>query len=319
MRRSWIILSSLCLAACSVRNAESSPTRSLFDAQGNKIAESEANSALPAWRPLDPADGITGVGVLGASFVIVDKDVCTAFAIDTGVPSGPAYVLTNAHCNFFEHFGLDPLEAGEFRVDQATTYFASFNHFVAVPATQRRKLAFRRLAYVTESGMDLAIYEADATLAQVAGMGLQPLKLRSTRPQAGDTVRLIGVPLRTRDEDKQSLHISTCKVGGVVSLKNGIYTAPQSVKHECNSIPGFSGGPLLADDGAVVLINSHGTDDFSDDAPCTYATMPCEVSQSGETKVDRDVNYAQFVDGIARCFDAAGKFDLGQAECGLPR
>ncbi len=316
----WVVLlAGLAFAGCRTAGDDASSTKSLFDANGKKIDEAQANSDKPAWRPLEPSDGLSGIGVLGVTFVVVEPDVCTAFLIDTGVPTGPAYVVTNAHCNFFQHLGSDMLGATEFRVNQHTDYFINVNHYVSVPEEDRKKIEFKKLAYITESDIDVAIFETTKTIAQVTAMGYKPLKLSHARPAVGTRVGLVGVPLRTRDYDKQSLHISSCTVGEEVALKNGIYTAPHSVKHKCSSIPGFSGGPLVADDGTVVLLNSHGSDDFSNDAPCSYESMPCEVRADGSVFVDKDMNYAQYVDGFSDCFNEAGVFDLARQACRLQR
>ena len=303
-------------AACNTAR-DASADKSLYDSHGDKIDESQTNSDLPAWRPLQPSDGLTAIGALGVALGIVDPDVCTTFLIDTGVPSAPAYALTNGHCNFFQHFGFDPLKATEFRLHQATDYFAVLNHYVSVPENDRVKIPFKDLTYVTESDVDVAIFATTKTIAEVKAMGYSPLHLSPVRPYVGQNIRLIGIPLRTAAYDHQSLYVSSCKVGDEVSLRNGIYAAPHSVKHKCSSIPGFSGGPLVADDGMVVLLNSHGTDDFSNDPACTYESMPCEIRASGELVVDKTTNYAQYVDGIAGCFNAAGLFDLTGPHCTL--
>lgn len=318
----WILRIIICYsviggASCRTRD-ESSSTKSLYDAAGRKVDESQANTAKPAWRELLPSDGFSGIGVLGVSFGVVSPDVCTAFLIDAGVASGPAYVVTNAHCNFFQHLGTDMLRADEYRVNQPTDYFLNLNHYVSVPEKGRVQVKFKQLTYITESGTDLAIFETVHTLAEMIAKGYKPLKLSRTIPAIGQNVRLVGVPLRTVSYDRQSLHISSCQVGEEVALRNGIYGAPHSVKHRCSSIPGFSGGPLIADDGTVVLLNSHGADDFSEAKACTYAAMPCEVQANGEVVVDRETNYAQYVHTIAGCFDRAGVFKLNLANCGLP-
>ena len=162
------------LAACRTAEVSDSEVDSLYDSSGMKIHESEANTDRPAWRPLTKADALTGVGVPGTSFVFFSADVCTLFLIDTGVPGGPGYVVTNAHCNFFEHLGLDPLGAEEVRTNLQTTYFAQFNHYVDVPEDQRLSVALKKLAYITENGLDLAIFKTQRTLAQTQADGVQP-------------------------------------------------------------------------------------------------------------------------------------------------
>jgi hypothetical protein len=311
-------------SAPSCRTTEStSEEKAVFDANGQKIPDAQAGGARTAWRALDKnTDGITGVGVLNATIVFTNQDICTAFLVDSGNDDGPAYVLTNSHCTFFKHWGFDRLKATEHRVDQpVSSHFVMFNHFVDVPEKQRVSFKLKKVTYMTEYGTDVALLEVNATLKTLKDQGIIPLKLSATRPATGEAVRLIGVPLFHVSWSRNSLHISSCTVGRNAVIENGIYKAPESVAHQCSSVEGFSGGPLISiATGEVVLLNSHGAaDSSSGDAPCTYATRPCEVLSNGTKKVWNDLNFAQYVDGISGCFAATGIFDLARTECKLPK
>ena len=316
-----IAIVGVALGACkSLDSAATSEQKSVFDAEGQRLPDHDADSNRVAWRPLRrEADGITGVGVLNAPILLAIPDICTASLIDTGATTGPAYVLTNSHCTFFEHWGFDPLKPDEFRTDRATSYYVTFNHFAGVPADLRMRYKLRRLTYTTEAGMDVAIMEVEATVAELLAKGIKPLKLRAKRPPFGEPVRLIGVPLVLVSEEKMTLQISECTIGRVAKLRNGIYSAPESVVHRCSSVPGFSGGPLLDAAGGIVLLNSHGATEDSSDPPCTYATRPCEVMPDGSEVVVVEANYGQYVDRMAGCFGPDGRFDLARPDCRLPK
>jgi MYXO-CTERM domain-containing protein len=288
----------------------------VFDAQGNQIPDLQAGDGQVDWVDVLPGTGYGGVGVLGIAPI---GDVCTASLVDTGTDTGPAYILTNAHCNYFEDLGANPLGPTEYRVHQATSYYVTFNHFVSVPESQRVEYPLSELTYITEFDTDVAIYELGATLGELRARGFIPLPFVTQDPNVGETVTLVGVPLLYVPLGEMSLHKSDCPVGATVELLNGMYHAPFSVIHKCSSLPGFSGGPLLTQDFHIALLNSHGTDQTIPNIPdCTYESRPCEILSDGGEVVHPERNYAQQVAGFGRCFDGTGTFDLGQAGCTLP-
>lgn len=174
----------------------------------------------------------------------------------------------------------------------------------------------RRTLTVLLLGFALAGCRTTANESTTASGGIDPGQLSGAQELSR---RVAGVPLLYVHEEQKSLLISSCRVEDVVALKNGIYSAPKSVIHHCSSLPGFSGGPLLAASGEIALLNSHGVADESDDPPCSYETTPCEVLASGETRIDKTRNYAQYVDGLAGCFNAHGVFQLSPPACRLPK
>lgn len=292
----------------------------IYDSAGVKLPDHEASGNRVAWRPFERnnVDGISGVGVLGDHLV---GDICTASLIDSGHADGPAYILTNGHCNFFAHYGFDALKATEVREDRSTKYHVTFNHYMGTPAHERRRYKLKRLTYVTEHLTDVAIFEVDARLATLERDGIRPLKLSRFAPIEGTPVQLIGIPLLYVHPSQKSLHTSDCWLGHTVALRNGIYSAPESFAHKCDSLPGFSGGPLISRvTGEIVLLNSHGTaDDAASAAPCAYESRPCEVNADGSVVVRPELSYGQRVDTIAGCFDATGRFSLRESGCGLSR
>ncbi len=288
----------------------------VFDSQGNQVPDLQAGNGQVDWTAVVPGEGFNGVGVLG-----IDPfgDVCTASLLDTGPDSAPAYVLTNAHCNYFEDFDANPLGVNEYRVNQPTSYYINFNHFVSVPASQRVRYDMQTLAYITEAGTDVAIYQLNATLGDLRSHGFSPLDVTDRDPPVGETVTLVGVPLLYVPTSWMSLQKSDCQVGDQASLLNGTYLAPHSVIHKCSSLPGFSGGPLVDSNFEIVLLNSHGTDEtIPDIADCTYESRPCELLPDGGEIVHPERNYAQETAGFANCFDVNGVFDLTQPGCSLP-
>lgn len=292
----------------------------IFDERGRKIPDRDAPTSKVAWKDFIKKNelGLSGVGVLGAPFV---GDVCTAFLVDTGHAEGPAYVLTNGHCNFFAHYGFDFLGPTEFREHQTTSFHVTFNHYPDVPTAQRKIFPLNELTFVTESGTDMALYRLRESLTELRAQGIRPLRLSSRPSVNGARVALIGAPLYYVLAEQKSLHISYCTLLGTVALKNGTYSAPESVAHQCSSLPGLSGGPLVdLQTREVVLLNSHGSDDASAwEAPCSYESRPCEVRPGRAPVVNPAMNYGQRVDRIAGCFDAWGAFNRTLKNCGLLR
>jgi hypothetical protein len=298
-----------------------SDSRAVFDENGNHLPVSEADSEKVAWRPLDKSkDGITGVGILTLPILFGRQDMCTMFLLDTKVLTGPGYILTNAHCTL-HHLGLNALKSDEVRTNESTVYRAQFNHFVGVARRERIEFRIRKIVYYTEFGTDLAVFEIDSTLSDLIDRGIKPLSIDQISPNVGQKVRLIGAPLLRLNRDLRSLHItSECQITGKANLKNGEYSAPNSFVHNCSSIEGFSGGPLIdVKTEKVVLINSHGDAGDSSDPICTYASRPCEVDENGGVRSVPEHNYGQLLDALPSCFNNAGVFNLELEECRLPR
>lgn len=294
--------------------------KGIYDRDHNSLPIDQVNSSLVDWRALDKSrDGITGIGVLNLPAVVTSVDMCTAFLIDQHVDHAPAYIVTNAHCTL--HAVFAPLKTNEVRQNEDTSFEVVFNHFVSVPANQRKRYKLAKLVYYTEKGMDLAIFQLEKTLNRLKKDGIKPLTVSPKKPASGPNAHLVGIPLLRVPEDQKSLHITgPCRLFGNAHLKNGIYEAPRSVIHNCSSIEGFSGGPVIdAASGEVVLINSHGDAGDSTDAPCTYASRPCEVDANGATNVVPKRNYGQYLDAISRCFNTAGRFDVSRPTCDLPK
>lgn len=292
----------------------------IFDKNGAVLPYSVASSDKVAWRPLEKSegtsDGFSGIGVLRAAIV---GDVCTAVAIDTGVAQGPAYLLSNAHCHYFFHWGFDFLGASEVRFDQATDYTVRF----PLATNVQVELPLKRIRYLTESGTDMVLYEMGMNITELTALGVKPLPFVRGKIKYGTPLRLAGIPLMYVNEEVRTLRISECKLGETVSLENTrttltesvTYLAPKSVVHKCSSLPGFSGGPLLTSNGEIALLNSHGADENSKDSDCSYASRPCEVSVTGRRVVRPERNYAQTLERIEGCFGSDGQFSPGIKGC----
>lgn len=316
----FLLVAAFALSSCQTSN-NSSATKGIFDRNHNPLPVSEVNSGKVAWRPLDKImDGISGIGVLNVPAIVTTLDMCTTFLIDTKVDSGPAYIVTNAHCTL-HRLGFDPLGPKEIRLNEETNFNVIFNHFMGVSSDLRASYKLTKLIYYTENGTDLSIFQLQKTLGKLKRDGFRPLKLATTKPAPGTKVRLVGVPLLRVPFDERSLHITeTCEIFGNANLRNGIYSAPNSVIHNCSSVEGFSGGPVLdRKTNEVVLINSHGASGDSTDAPCTYASQPCEVDENGQIHMEIKRNYGQYLTPLVHCFDSNGRFTLYAPECELPK
>lgn len=292
----------------------------IFDADGHPISISEIANGKVAWRPLvKKKDGISGVGILAYPIPFYNVDVCTLFLIDTKNLDGPAYLITNAHCTLHK-IGFHPLAPNEVRMGEKTDYLATFNRYEGEPHSSHLSFLLEEISYYTEFGTDIAIFKAKTPLRDFVSAGITPLVLANEKPSLGTSLEIIGVPLLRVASHEKELHVSFCSLLGTANIKNGDYSAPDSVIHGCSSIEGFSGAPLLDPQShRVLLLNSHGAAGDSSDPICSYASQPCEVDSVGSKHLEIFHNYAQYLFTVAPCFNELGVFDLSQKRCGLPR
>jgi uncharacterized protein (TIGR03437 family) len=257
---------------------------------------------LDAASPVLPrsveSPALSGVGRLrGAS-------QCTAFLVDTGAASGPAYILTNGHC-----VGL--LEANEVVTNrEQASYLFTPGAFFDVESP--RGYATRRIAYATMKRTDVAVIELDAPLAELTAAGYRPLRLAAA--SQGERVTAAGVPITNTPPDRQFLQAGQCTLGPAVDVVEFTWFWRGLLRNDCPDIRGgWSGAPLISESSGrvVAILNTTTIDSFDRGGgfDC-YLGTPCEVGPEGQ-RVRDHTSYAVSAAGLDSCFDAQGTFRLG--------
>ncbi len=156
----------------------------------------------------------------------------------------PALVLTNGHCL---EGGMP--SAGQVLVDQPSSRsFTLLNASAGNAGTVRAT----KLAYGTMTDTDAALYQVNATYAQIKQRyNVNALALSAERPTSGAGIKVVsGYWKRTY----------TCNADGFVNqLREGPYTWKDSVRYTspCNVIGGASGSPVIdTASGKVVAVNN---------------------------------------------------------------
>ena len=282
--------------------------------------DSPTPSAPPAPAPLpDPADPLPIEQLARFSSVasLNAGSNCTGTLIDTGVPTGPAYLLTNGHC------------VGDVgRAAQNTTieheWFGKAT-FLLAQGNEDNTLDVDvvQIAYSTMRHTDTAIVRLDTTLGDLKQLGLRPVPITADEPAEGAPVTNVGVPFQDMAQDDWVLRRGECTLGSQHTLIEFSWLWFGVWSNDCPGIVmGSSGSPLFTLDAdgqptaIVAMINTTtGGSRVSDGGEC-FLNRPCEVTTDGVRMVE-DTSYAQSVAGLGGCFTAEGNFALGQS-CPLP-
>ncbi|MGC3993691.1 MAG: trypsin-like peptidase domain-containing protein [Propionicimonas sp.] len=261
--------------------------------------------------PLSQLAAFSGVASLNAG------SNCTGTLIDTGVRTGPAYVLTNGHC--VGDVGRSP---------QATTlgidWFGTAE-FLAAQGNQDATVSVDvvGLEYSTMRHTDAAIVRLEPTLGALEDLGIKPVRIIDAEPAEGAAVVNVGVPVQDLDHDQWVLRRGDCTLGAQHTLIESLWLWFGAWSNDCPGIiQGSSGSPLftVGADGAptaiVAMINTTTGGSTAANGGACAINHPCEVTADGATMVEH-TSYAQSVAGIGKCFDATGVFALG-AGCPLP-
>ncbi len=286
----------------------------IYDRSGRKIPDREVNSDRVNWKMLSTAAGrkYNGVGSIELSY-----GVCTGFLITTSsVPTAPAYVLTNGHCQGTADklpSARDILVNKPSNTNFIVNYFHDFKQ-------ERLSIPVKRMVYGTMKNNDIAILELTQTQQELAKVGVTPLKIASQSVQAGEALIIVGIPSQGVTDNLSFLHTVTCSAGATVHLKEHIYTWKKSIRHRCSIIGGMSGSPMISlkTNRVVGIINTGVNDSASKQPPCSL-NRPCEVTAAGKVQTLAHENYGQLVDRIPTCFNERGIFNLNLASCKLER
>ncbi len=261
--------------------------------------------------PLDQLARFSGVASLNAG------SNCTGTLIDTGVPTAPAYLLTNGHC------------VGDVgRAAQTTTieheWFGKAS-FLQAEGNQDNTLDVDvvQIAYSSMRLTDTAIVRLDARLGDLEQLGLRPVPIAADEPAEGAPVVNVGVPAQDLAPEDWVLRRGECTLGSRHTLIEFSWLWFGVWSNDCPGIvQGSSGSPLftLDSDGQpteiVAMINTTTGGSRASDGGACFLNRPCEITADGPRMVE-DTSYAQSVAGLGGCFSAVGAFALGPS-CPLP-
>jgi hypothetical protein len=262
--------------------------------------------------PLSRLAAFSGVASLNAG------SNCSGTLIDTGVPAGPAYVLTNGHC--VGDIGRSP---------QATTvgldWFGTAEFLAAKGnADATVTVDVVGLEYSTMRHTDTAIVRLKPTLGELEGLGLRPVRITDAEPASGAAVVNVGVPVQDLDAADWVLRRGECTLGNQHTLIESFWLWFGVWSNDCPGIiQGSSGSSLFTVDAdgnptaIVAMINTTTWGATAANGGACTINHPCEVTADGAAMVEK-TSYAQSVAGIGKCFDTSGRFTLDKG-CPLPR
>jgi V8-like Glu-specific endopeptidase len=285
----------------------------IFDRSGQKIPDQEVNSDRVNWQMLSTA---TGRKYNGVGLIDVNDGVCTGFPISTGVPTAPAYVITNGHC---QGKSGQLLGEREIIVNRSTTAQFTVNYFHDFKP-DRWTISVKRLVYGTMKNNDIAILELNVTQRELKKAGINLLQIAPKPPELGEPLIVVGVPSAGVKDRLNFLHAATCQIGELANVKEDIYNWKKSVRHHCSIVGGMSGSPMISlKRHQVVGIINTGVNDNAAKQPQCSLNRPCEVGKNGFVQTFPQENYGQLVYQIPTCFDQHGRFNLDRSTCELER
>jgi hypothetical protein len=244
-------------------------------------------------QPLLNADGSNavfgGVGQLRGF-----PSDCTAFLLDVGEPTDPAYAMTNGHCvGIFDSTTV-------VRDQPAEGASVTFGLFADTP-NDRADVAVRTVRYGTMRGTDVAILELAATRRDLAGLPSYGL---DDPPAEGDPIRVVGVPTSGLDESQWVLRDATCTAGPATRLVEFVWLWDAAASSDCAGIlGGSSGSPVFAAGDPTMAVGTVNTTTIaSGPTSSCYLGAPCELAATGAGH-QPDRTYAMPVGAWRACFD----------------
>ena len=216
--------------------------------------------------------------------------LCTASLLDTrdvSGKSGPAYVVTSSHC-------LHRL-SGSIQKDLPIKGSVNFNYFDDTLETIKA-YPLKTLKWGSSQGVDLAIIELQASLSDLLGDGITPLKLAEAVPSDGSDILALTAP------EWDTLHLAACTQQSSQELVEQPFVWRFTLKNQCKGVVrGGFGGPLL-DRASNTLFGILGTSTThqSEEHKC-QRDAPCEVNQ-GIPVWQADTNYGSPITFLNLCF-----------------
>lgn len=216
--------------------------------------------------------------------------LCTASLLDTrndAGKSGPAYVLTSSHCLHRHNGGVQK--------DLDIKGNISFNYFDDT-LESLKTFPLKTLKWSSSQGVDLAIVELKASLADLLKAGIAPLKLAEAVPADGVDILALAAP------EWDTLHLSACAQQASRELVEQPFVWRVTMKNQCQGIGrGGFGGPLLERATNTLFgILSTSTSGQTEERKC-QRDAPCEVN-NGMPTWHSETNYGSPVTFLNRCF-----------------
>lgn len=289
----------------------SSALKALFDCDGKKVKDNEANSSEVSWIKLSHSveahKKYNGVGKYGG---------CTGTLVDTDtkVSSSPAYILTNGHC-------LGNLLPGKGVLFDSTVSTSSMTfdyYYDFEDKTKRQVYPTKIVRYATMDSTDVALIELEGvTLQELKSKGLTAYKLSKELPKVGQVIENIGIPASGIDD--VALRHSICKVFGEARIKEGVYDFKNSYQLKCNVLGGSSGSSVFdyKTKEIIAVVNTTVNDSSEGQADCSL-NRPCEYTgDSDKVFINTETNYMQSVSFLTSCFTSEGVFERTLDACSL--
>lgn len=301
IRTALAVATALILTGCTAESDEERPQPTL-----------PPLPAVAAPLPIEQLAAFSGVASMNAG------SNCTGTLIDTGVPEGPAYVLTNGHC--VGDIGRSPQQTTLGVEWGGTAEFFRADGNLA----QTHTAYVVELAYSTMRLTDTAIVRLDAALGDLEDLGVNAVPIAEDEPAEGSAVTNVGVPIQELAYEDWVLRRGDCALGAQHTLIEFGWLWHGVWSNDCPGIiQGSSGSPLFALDGdgapseIVAMINTTSWGAVAANGGLCFLNRPCQVTAEGAEFVE-ETSYAQSVAGIGACFDdATGEFALA-ADCPLP-
>ena len=319
----------------------------LFDENGN-VVNDVADSNLQTLLYKNVADRV--YSAVGSE---ISESGCTSWVVDNGGgPDAPVYVVFAGHCQYYKanditendarHRFLLPndltllsltaedLSHGPTRGIWSGHEMSDFTYFdlrffddVYNPESNQQtenadQLRFspwpKKIAYWTMTGIDIIIYETEASKADLIEANIQPLKIASSKPALGEKLEI--VTSFYQQMYHRYLQKAHCSKGEDVTLREHTYTFNNVFRHQCSASSGSSGAPILNENHEVV--GMHFTSVHPDVAAAQCSLFrPCELGKGGEITVNNGQNYAINLIGLNNCFDQNGLFLIDLEGCPL--
>ncbi|MFO1183350.1 MAG: trypsin-like peptidase domain-containing protein [Bauldia sp.] len=222
-----------------------------------------------------------------------------------------ALVLTAGHCinagRFKNDLGTFPAD-GERFIDRPEDAFIQ----VKSEAGAFKRYHTRRLVFATMTVSDLAVYELDASYADILAADKDvEVFILGTRPMVAGVA--FGVPSANK---QRSFDCVSEAIVPTLLDKPWRWNEVIRFRHQesCLFVGGASGSPVLYRDRIVAVAN----DVFDPGTACAFGS-PCEVDTDGKTTTAKPgQSYATQTYRLYDCYDAMKKaFDFTRASCTL--